>query len=109
MLLPSEQIKARFKRLVSSAKSVLFGQVGLTVGCFAIRNKFTHIDRELLLQFPVFEEYCSALPIEIPVGSERLHWNIEVVLKTDPQLANLEFQYRAEILKACAKIIESYS
>lgn len=109
MPLPPEQLNARFKRLVSAAKSVLSGQVGLTVGCFSIRNRMCQIDRELLLKFPVFEKYCSALPNEIPIGSERLHWSMSVVLKTDPQLAKLEFKNRAEILSACVKIIESYS
>lgn len=109
MPLPSEQIKARLKRVVSAAKSVLSGQVGLTVGCFSVRNRIYQVDRQLLLQFPVFEEYCSRLPNEIPVGSERLHWNLAVVLSTDPQLAEFEFQYRSKILKACVQIIERYS
>jgi hypothetical protein len=109
MPLPSEQIKARENRLVSAAKAVLSGQIGLTVGAFNIRRKLSNIDRELLVKHPIFEEYCSALPLDMPVGTERLHWNAEAVLKSDPKLAKLEFKYRAKLLESCVCIIKEYS
>ncbi|MFO1370794.1 MAG: hypothetical protein U1F46_17580 [Marinagarivorans sp.] len=109
MPLPSEQIKARENRLVAAVKAVLSGQVGLTVGSIGLRKKLSHIDRELLAKYPIFEEYCSALPLDMPVGTERLHWNLEIVLKSDPKLAKLEFKYRAKLLKSCADIIKEYS
>jgi hypothetical protein len=108
MPLPSEQIDARKNRLVSAAKAVLSGQIGLTVGAFNISKKLSRIDRQLLIKYPIFEEYCSALPLDMPVGTERLHWNAEAVLKSDPKLAKLEFQYRAKLLESCVNIINQY-
>ena len=108
MPLPSDQIQARINRLVSSAKAILSGQVGLTVGSFTMCRKLSHIDQSLLIKYPVFKQYCSVLPLDMPVGPERLHCNIDVLLKLDPKLAKLEFKYRAALLKSCADIIKEY-
>lgn len=103
-----EQKIARIKRLVSAARAVVSGQVGFTVGAFTISNKLFWLGRDWEEKYNVFKEYRSALPLELPVGTERLKWNLDRILEFDPVLAKIEYQYRSRILEACVEIIKQH-
>lgn len=109
MEITKEQEVARIKKLVSSAKAMISGQVGITVGALAISNKLGWLGEEWNEKYPIFKKYYSALPTELPIGSDRLNWNLEKLLELDPELANFEFKYRSELFKACANIINQHS
>ncbi|GLQ32870.1 hypothetical protein [Litoribrevibacter albus] len=103
-----EQEKARTKKLVSSAKAIISGQVGITVGSNKVLGKLGWLGKNWEDKFPVFREYYDSLPVNMPVGTERLYWNLDKVLETDPKLLELESKFRAKILEACVKIIRDY-
>jgi len=104
-----EQRISRTKKLVASARAVLSGNIGITVGVFRLRNNFDWLDKKLFDEFPVFEEYASKIPTEVPVGSARLEWNLSSLMKNDHILKELEYEYRERVFKACIEIIEKFS
>ena len=108
MKMTKEQEISRIKKLVSTAKSIVTGQVGLTIGSFTLSNKLSCLGNDWEAKFPVFNEYRSVLPLDIPVGTERLTWKLEKILEVDPILAKIENKHRSEILEACVNIIKEY-
>lgn len=108
MNITEKQSIARKKKLVSSAKAMISGQVGITVGAMAVANKLRQLGEEWSKAYPIFKVYYSELPMDLPIGSERLNWNIEKLLALDPELAQLEFKYRAKLFEACATIINKH-
>lgn len=108
MDMTDEQKIARTKRLVSAARAVISGQVGITVGTFAISNKLYWLGRDWEEKYNIFKEYRSVLPLELPVGAERLKWNLDRILEFDPILAKIEYQYRSRILETCVEIIKKH-
>lgn len=109
MKLPPEQQISRTQKLVSAARSVLSGQVGMTVGVQTLSNKLDLLGNDWEYRYRLFNKYLSTLPLDIPVGTERLHWNHEKLLKTDRKLAKFEFKWRAKIMAKCAEIIKNHS
>ena len=103
-----EQEKARTKKLVSSAKTIISGQVGITVGSNKLLGKLQWLGKDWEDKFPIFREYYDSQPVNIPVGTERLYWNPDKVLETDLQLSQLESKFRPKILEACVIIIKDY-
>ncbi|GAA5446263.1 hypothetical protein Misp06_04480 [Microbulbifer sp. NBRC 101763] len=108
MSLTIEQEIARTKKLVSAAKSVVSGQVGITIGSKSVSNKLYWLGPEWEERYPIFKEFHSALPLDIPVGVERLEWNPDLLLELDPVLAEIEFKFRPRILEACIAIIKQH-
>ena len=104
-----EQEIARTKKLVSSAKAILAGEIGLSVGVFRISNNFYYLETELKSKYPIFKQFESELPADIPVGSPRLLWEHTALLKTDLVLNSLEQKHRTSILEACIDIIRTKS
>ena len=104
-----EQEKARKKKLVSAARGIVSGQIGITVDCRRIESCLYHLGENWGKEHPVFSNYLQQFPLNMPVGSGRLLWNLDKVLETDPALAQLEFDARKQIMEACVDIIKSYS
>lgn len=75
----------------------------------AVSNKLRWLGDEWVDKYPIFKEYYRALPIELPIGSERLLWNLDKLLNLDPELAQLEYNYRAKLFKTCCTIIKNHS
>lgn len=103
-----EQRESRIKKLVSSARALLSLQVGLAVGANRIINELTWLGPEFKDSYPVFRQFIGSIPASVPLGSARLEWNPEPLLKTDQVLANAERQYREAVLRACIEIINKY-
>ena len=58
-------------------------------------------------RFPIFDEFRKAT-MSYPVGTERLLWAPESLLKVDRKLAAVETSFRERILKTCVTIIKEY-
>ncbi len=59
--------------------------------------------------FPnVFQEYLNAIQ-GLPIGSERLLWNREILREKDVALEAANQQFRDRIFDACWNIIDRYS
>jgi hypothetical protein len=103
-----EQRDARTRRLVSAARALLSLQVGLYVGARRIENLLTWLGPEFRTKHPIFSEFTGAVPLDIPVGTARLLWNQEAMLKTDAKLASVETRFRTALLAECVEIIKRY-
>lgn len=103
-----EQQDARTRRLVSAARALLSLQVGLYVGARRIENALTWLGPDFRTKHRIFSEFTDAVPRDIPVGTARLLWNPEAVLKTDVRLASVETRYRAQLLAECIEIVREY-
>ena len=102
-----EQENARRKRLVTAARAVLSLQVGLGVGCSRINRELFWLGAEHRDRFPIFDEFLKAA-LGYPIGTERLQWAPESLLKADRKLAAVESDFRTRILKSCIEIIKDY-
>ncbi|MET0322488.1 MAG: hypothetical protein ABW069_17335 [Duganella sp.] len=103
-----EQRDARARRLVSAARALLALQVGLYVGSRRIENVLTWLGPEFRMKHRIFAEFTNAVPLDIPVGTARLLWAPEAMLKTDERLATVETQFRTKLLAECVEIIKQY-
>jgi hypothetical protein len=103
-----EQREGRLKKLVSAAKALFSLQVGLIVGSNRIIRILYWLGPEFESSHLVFSKFINSIPIDIPVGSARLLWNPDVILKTDSIVSELEYKYRKEIMNECIEIIRRY-
>lgn len=103
-----EQKTARIKRLVSAAKALLTLQIGLFVGARRIENVLLSLESEFDKKHGIFAEFTNAVPRDIPIGSARLMWDSEAMLRTDLKLAPVEERFRSKLLAECAIIIRLY-
>ncbi|EGR1985732.1 TPA: hypothetical protein GRI96_24845 [Vibrio parahaemolyticus] len=99
-----EQKTARLKRLVSAAISLVTGQQGIHV----LRCLYDLGD-DWVERYPIYTEFRSALPAEVPISTERLLWHFDKVLELDPLLAKVEYNFRAKLMSESFLIIEKYS
>ena len=102
-----EQLTARKKRLTSAARCFIVGDKGIALGGRHILSSLRYLGDEWVSEYPIFEEFSSALPIDLPVGPERLEWNPEKLLALDPILADLEAKYRSRLMKESFRIIQN--
>lgn len=102
-----EQQKAREKKLVSAARSVLSLQTGISVGCIRITKILYWLGVNHKDEYPIFEKFLNDT-VGIPIGNERLEWETKALLKEDKKLALIENKYRNSILTACTEIISEY-
>ena len=103
-----EQKNARIKRLVSAARALLSLQVGLYVGARRIDHVLDSLGADFKAQHPIFSDFTQAVPLDTPVGSARLMWNPEALLRTDATLASVEARFRTQLLAECIEIIGQY-
>lgn len=104
-----EQRKARLERLVSAARALLSLQVGVYVGARRIENALDLLGPEFQGRHRIFAEFTDAVPLDIPLGSGRLLWDPDVVLKTDARLAAIEARFRPRLLAEALQIIREYA
>jgi hypothetical protein len=93
------------KKLTSTARAIVTYQVGLPFGCIRARRILSDL-RAQGLAYPVFDQYLKAVS-ELPIGSERLKWNRDVLREMDKKLEAASRKYRDGIFEACYEIIDS--
>jgi hypothetical protein len=96
------------KKLVSAARAVITYQVGLPFGCARIDGLLFALRPFESLDYPVFAEYRDAI-VNLPVGTERLHWARETLREKDIQLEAITRKFRDRIFDGCYDIIDRYS
>jgi hypothetical protein len=94
------------KMLVSTARAIVTYQVGLPFGCIRIRRILCDLRPYKELSYPVFDEYLKSLK-GLPIGSERLKWNRDVLRVSDKKLEAETGKFRDAIFEACYEIIDS--
>ena len=96
------------QKLVGAARSIVTYQVGLPHGCTRIRAVLLWLRPFEPLDFPVFEEYRTAT-LDLPTGTERLHWNREALRERDVRLEAINREFRDPIFEACYAIIDRFA
>jgi hypothetical protein len=95
-------------KLVSAARSVVTYQTSLPLGCTRIGRIMFWLRPHEALDYPVFEEFLAAIR-ELPVGTERLHWDRDALRQRDVQLERIFSRYRDPVFDACYDIIDHYA
>src|SRR5438067_983704 len=88
------------RKLVSTARSVVTYQVGLPLGCIRLNGILGWLQPHERLDYPVFAEYLDATR-DLPIGSERLHWNHEALRERDVRLEAINQEFRDRVFEAC--------
>lgn len=104
-----DKLRQHKKKLVSNARAILTNQTGLPLGVqkmVKIVKWIEHI-QPLDVDVEVFNDYYSKTA-GIPIGTERLEWNIEALKKEDRKLHKLAEVYKDRILEKCSELIKAY-
>ena len=96
------------RQLVSAARSIVTYQVGLPVGCIRLNKVLFWLRPHKNLDYPIFEEYLAATR-DLPISSERLHWNRESLREHDKRIEAINQKFRNRVFNACYDIIQQYA
>ena len=99
---------SHLRELVSAARSVVTYQVGLPHGCTRIRAVLFWLRPFEPLDLPVFEEYHAAT-LDLPTGTERLHWSRDALRERDVRLEAINREFRDRVFEACYDIIDRFA
>src|SRR5262249_29188845 len=102
------QTAARTRALIAAARAMLSGQIGITAGAYLVRSRLSRLGGHLHPRDAIFSRYIKAIPLDVPVGSERLFWEPEAMMAKDRRLADLEAEYREPLLRACFQILRDF-
>lgn len=103
-----EQLTARKRRLASSARALVTGDLGLVPASRNISQALRVMENEAPAGYEVFEQFYDAIPKDIPLGIARLRWPIELLLNFDARLVELEARFRPALLRASMALAETY-
>jgi hypothetical protein len=94
------------KKLVSNARAILTNQIALPLGVHKMTRILTRIGhiKPIEIDVQVFDQF-EAKTRGLPIGTERLQWNIDSLKKEDQQLNKVVEIYREQILDKCSEII----
>lgn len=56
----------------------------------------------------IFQEYRNSAQ-NLPIGSERLHWNREVLREKDIEIERINQQFRDQVFEACWVLIDRFA
>ena len=95
-------------KVVAVARSIVTYQVGLSTGCRRMsRTLYWLASHERNLP-TVFDEYLGKMR-DLPIGSERLHWNREILRQKDVELERINQQFRDRIFEASWLLIDRFA
>jgi hypothetical protein len=94
-------------KLVSAARAIVTYQTSLPLGCTRVHRVMFWLPDEARA-FPVFDEVLAAIR-DLPVGTERLHWNRDALRERDVQLEQILRRYRDTVFDARYDIIDRYA
>jgi hypothetical protein len=96
------------KQLVSNARAILSNQVGLPLGVLKMNKYITfinHISPMEGIDLTIFSIYDDSIR-EVPIGTERLEWNVEKLIEFEGQIDKANSLFRADVLRKCREIID---
>ena len=96
------------RKVVAVARSIVTYQVGLPTGCRRMfRTLYWLASHESNLP-TTFEEYLDKVR-GLPIGSERLYWNRDVLRKKDVEIEKVNEQFRDQIFEASWALIDRFA
>jgi hypothetical protein len=104
---PSKRDAAASK-VVSVARTIVTYQIGLPAGCQRMDRTLTKLALFETDLPTVFAEYLKAVQ-DLPIGSERLHWDRKILQQKDVALDATNQRFRDHIFDACWTIIDRFA
>jgi hypothetical protein len=95
------------KKLVSNARAIISNQIALPLGASKMTGIISWVDQiEPINQIDlaVFSEYRTKTK-DLPLGTERLSYNLTYLKQQDEQLDELTKHYKDKIIEKCFEII----
>jgi hypothetical protein len=96
------------RKIVAVARSIVTYQISLPAGCQRMTRTFSRLAPSDPNLPTVFEEYENAVR-ELPIGSERLLWNREILQQKDVALEAINRRFRDQVFDACWSIIDRFA
>jgi hypothetical protein len=103
---PSKRDSAA-RKVVGVARSIVTYQLGLSVGCRRMHRAFLWLAPYETNLPEVFKEYLDTVH-DLPIGSERLHWNREILRQKDIEIERINGQFRDRIFEASWALIDRF-
>ena len=103
---PSKRDSAA-RKVIAVARSIVTYQIGLPPGCLRMQRTLIWLAPHEADLPTVFDEYLNAVR-NLPISSERLLWNREVVKQKDVALEETNRRFRDQIFDACWTIIDRF-
>lgn len=94
-------------KIVSVARAVLDGEVGIITGSRKLRRLGFELGDETEPDFITFIAVDSETD-HLPIGRERENWSEEALRRKDIEVSESESLYRERVLKACERLVERF-
>jgi len=98
------------KKMVSNARAIISYQVAIPLGVYKMNQiigwlePYKEVDD---INVSIFRDYDLDID-ELPIGTERLYYNIEKLIEFEKEIDDVNSTYKADILRICNRIIEVY-
>ena len=99
---------SNLSKLVSAARAIITYQAALPLGCKRVARILYALRPFEEIDFPVFREFLDATR-DLPVGTERLHWQREALRERDVQLEKIIRKFRDRVFDSCYDIIDRFA
>lgn len=96
------------RKVVAVARSIVTYQVGLSTGCRRMFRTLSWLAPHETNLPTVFEEYLGKVR-DLPIGSERLYWNREILQEKDFEIERINQQFRDRIFEASWTLIDRFA
>lgn len=97
------------KKLISNARTIIANQVGMPVGILTMDRLITTYSKEVNEFGLLLSSFKSAFEEirDLALGSERLNFNIDTLIKQDQNLNSTLSKYHDSILTECFNLIKT--
>ena len=95
------------RKVVAVARSIVTYQIGLSTGCRRMSRTLSRLAPHETNLPTIFDEYLDKVR-ELPIGSERLNWNREVLRQKDIEIERINQQFRDRIFEASWALIDRF-
>jgi hypothetical protein len=99
---------AAARKVVGVARTIVTYKIGLPAGCQRMDRTLTNLALFETDLPTVFAEYMKAVQ-DLPIGSERLHWDRKILPQKDVTLEATNQRFRDHIFDACWTIIDRFA
>ena len=96
------------RKVVAVARSIVTYQVGLSIGCRRMLRTLIWLTPHETNLPTIFKEYLDRVR-DLPVGSERLYWNREILQQKDVEIERINQQFRDRIFEASWTLIDRFA
>jgi hypothetical protein len=93
------------RKVVAAARQIVTYQIGLPMGSRRVIGAWSPLLKDGLALRAIFEDYMKQVT-GLPIGSERLEWDRDVLAEKDRTLERINAEWRDRIFGACWALID---